>query len=523
MNAIQGILHSMLGRPLVRHARCPRREPPAIAQNMDADRVHAVLRSAEAGNMADFFSLARDITTGHGHTLSEFAKRKLAVVGPGHSVAPRNNDNPDDVAFAAAIGDHIDSITGWYDAMLHLLDSTLYPVALVEKRYKPSRRTGWRYELADLVPVPYHLLDYTTGVLRVQDTDPEGNILPTYHVPEPLRYIVHRGHPLASIPDTWGGPMRAVIFWWLFAVMDRDWWARFLDRFGTPFLEGTYNEGDDDSRMLLEAAFASASRLMGIAVPDGSRVQVHSVNTSQAGDAFERFHSVANAEISKIIVGQTLSADGQNLGFGGGQGKLQGSVRDDIRQFDATRLAHAVRAQIFSPLAAINGWTRPLPLISWGATDDEALETSGALLSSLFQAGLRVTDPGIEVLSRRLAIPLERLPSQPASAVPAPIQGQALASTGPVPGRIAASRSAAARSAVDSIAAAGAGGFAASMRALMAPLTDAVSMSSGLHDLEIRLQTIVPDLDLTTAADIALAALIASGATAAIMFRDPPE
>ena len=42
---------------------------------------------------------------------------------------------------------------------------TLYPVALVEKVYRPSMQAGLRYELAELVPVPHRLLDSTDGYL----------------------------------------------------------------------------------------------------------------------------------------------------------------------------------------------------------------------------------------------------------------------------------------------------------------------------------------------------------------------
>ena len=48
---------------------------------------------------------------------------------------------------------------------------------------------------------------------------------------------------LTSVPDNWGGPMRSIIFWWLLGHMGRDWWARYLDKYGSPFVVGKYDQG----------------------------------------------------------------------------------------------------------------------------------------------------------------------------------------------------------------------------------------------------------------------------------------
>lgn len=486
-----------------------RYEPSAIAQTMDASRLSGVLRSAESGNMADFFSLARDVIAGHGHTQAQFATRKLAVLGNAQTVTAVNEAVSLEGTIAATVGKHLDSLPSWFDAMVHLLDSTLLPVSVVEKIWKASDRPGWRYELAELRPVPYRLLDYSTGCLRIRDTGPDGEPLGTTHEPNSLRYIVHRGHLLTSTPDTWGGPMRAVLFWWLFAVQDRDWWVRNLERFGAPFLEGTYNKDDDQSRYLLQQAFSAATRLFGIAVPDDASVKIHQANTSQSGDAFEQFHSTANKEISKIILGQTTSSEAQSTGLGSSIGKEQGEVRDDIRQFDALRLAATIRTQLIAQLCQLNGWPVDPPRIAWGVDDIAELDITGDLLKSLRDAGIRVTDDGIKTLSKRMAIPLERdtAPARPAV-------GSLSALAAPDPGRSFADRSDDARTAVDALAASAAPTLSAELAKALKPLSAAVNASTSISDLESRLRSAIPGLDLRTAADAAAGVLVAASANA---------
>lgn len=494
-----------------------RHEPAAIAQTMDAGRIGDILRDAESGNMRDFFSLARDVVSGHGHTLAEFGKRKLAVLAETQTITAGDEEDEAQQALAEAVGSHLEDLSSWFPGMVHLLDSTIYPVSVVEKVYKPSSKPGWRFELSELKPVPYRLLDFTEGYLRIRDCGPDGEDLGTTHAVDSLRYIVHRGHLLTSTPDTWGGPLRAILFWWLFAAQGRDWWARFLERFGAPFLEGTYDKQDDQSRYLLERAFSSATRLFGIAIPDDASVKIHQANTTQGGDAFSQFHSVANREISKIVLGQTLSAEGQNLGLGGGQASAQEGVRDDIRRFDALMLSATIRTQLIAPLFRLNGWTIPTPRISWGGDDMEDIEVIGKMVDSLKKAGIRVTDEGIATISKRLAIPLERDLVDPIARPPI---GALSALASPDPGRQLATTSQAAREAIDATAAAAAPTLSAALAATLSPLAALVAESTSIADLEARLRERIPTLDHTQAATLAEAALVTASVNSAANFRE---
>lgn len=486
------------------------REPEAISQTMDAGRIHDVLRAAESGDMRDFFSLVRDIVSGHTHTLTEFGKRKLAVIAETQSFPPADPDDPVQVARAKEIGSELELLPCWNTGMLHLLDSTLYPVSLLKKIYRPSSRPGWRYELADLIPVPYHQLDYTTGTLRIRDVNEDGLPTGTFHEPDSIRYVIHRGHLLTSCPDTWGGPMRAILFWWLFSTQNRDWWARFLERFGSPFLEGTYDKNDDTSRTLLERAFSGATRLFGIAVPDDASVKIHQANTSQGGNAFMEFHGTANREISKLILGQTLSAEGQNLGLGGGQAGVQDGVRGDLRQFDTMMLAFTVRTQILKPLCEINGWTGEPPRIAWGGDDVEDLDTLSQVLERLATTGIHLTDEGIDSVSKRMALPLVRVPSAPV----APPVGRLSALAAPDP------RQAKSSDAIDKVAAAGSGGLSDAFIEMFSPLGAIVAESSSLADLESRLLNAVPTLSAFRASELAQAVLVTASANSARNFRE---
>jgi phage gp29-like protein len=496
-------------------------ETPAIAHTLDADRLSSILRSAEAGNMEDYFGLCRDVIGGHTHAQAEFGKRKLAVIGKDTVFSPDDENRPAAVALAEEIERQVTQLPNWMDIELHLLDSTLYPLSIVEKIYRPSDRPGVRYELAELRPVPYRLIDYTEGRLMLWDVDDKGQRLATRHCPDPTRYMIHRGHALTSLPDTWGGPMRAVLFWYFFSVADRSWWARFLDRFGAPFMEASYDESDDAARLTLSRAFSAATKLFGIAVPKSVELKMHQANSSQGGDAFEKFHAVANEEMSKAIVGQTLSATGQNLGLGGGQAAVQENVRDDIREFDSKRLAHTLKTQLFVPICQMNGWFEKPPTIQWGGESSDDLAITSDFLSALPNAGLQITDEGIKILSKRSGLPLERLP-----AGTPPLSGLPLAAGVPRLRDLKTStelRTDRLREANDAIARSGAEEFAQAMHDSLAPVRSILAASASMDDFERRLREEFPGIPSRKAAEILAAAMISNAANAILEFPTPAQ
>lgn len=390
----------------------PRAMTGALAQTMTVDEIANIFREAEACDPTRLFALYRDIILAHSHLQTQLSTRKLAVLGDVLNVKPFDKNSAADVATAEALK-AVKHHPDWHRACNHLLDSVLWPVAVVEKVYQPSTVPGLRYELSRLVPVPHELLDFRDGQLKIKDTDELGNPSSTTHDPSPFRYIVHRGH-LLTTPDHWGGPMRSLVIWWLLGTMSREWWARFLDRYGAPFVVGKYPSGDDDSRGVLQTAFAWATKIGGLVVTNDTDVEIKQASASDSGDAFEKFHGICNREMSKLILGQTITADAQSTGLGSGVANAQEGVRQDIRQFDAMQLGATFTTQFAAQFCLINGLKGQAPLFVWGTVSPAELKATGEFLTALKTGGLRVSDESIGLLSERAGMTLERDESAPA-------------------------------------------------------------------------------------------------------------
>ncbi|WP_043588949.1 phage portal protein family protein [Geminisphaera colitermitum] len=388
--------------------------PTSIASTLTVDDVHDTFRAAEGGDVTRLFQLYQEIIASDSHLQGRFADRKEAVTSDTLSIQPWDKKNPDDVIAAAVIEAMIADYPKWENACAHLLDSVLWPVSLLEKTFRLSSKPGLRYELAELTSVPYQLLSYTSGELEILPTNTEGwPVGPGGQKPEEGRYIIHRGH-LLSLPDNWGGPMRSIVFWWLLSMMDRDWWARFLDRYGGPFLVGKYDQADDDSRAVLLSAFQFSQKMGGLVISKETEVEIKQAAANDSGAAYQTFLELCNREKSKLILGETLSSDAQATGMNSGTSDAQASKRQDKRQSDARRLAATLRHQLFTQYLRINGYRGRAPLAVWGSLEADETEATGSLISSLAAGGLRIADSGLETISERIGLPIERMPSAPA-------------------------------------------------------------------------------------------------------------
>ncbi len=485
-----------------------RHDPSAIAHTLNVDRIHNILREAEGGNTSQLFALYRDLILSDNHAQGEFAKRKLAVLGDTLNIQPVDENDAADVQAADAIRKMISDCDCWQKALVHLLDASLYPVSILEKVFRPVSRGGLRYELDDLVPVNYQLLDYREWDLRIFASDPQsGQRLPVSNAPDPSGYIIHRGHLLTS-PDNWGGPMRSILFWWLFGTMDREWWGRFLERFGAPFIVGKYDQTDDASRSVLERAFSSATRLFGVVISKQTEIELQQAATSQTGEAFERFHSICQREKSKLILGQTLSAEAQSTGLGSGVSNTQESVRQDIRQYDSLTLGHTLRTGLFRQYLSINGLPGRAPNCSWGSETYENAESISKVLLALTQAGYDLTDESLAIVSARLGWTVTRRTLAGAATAPFGVL--------PMSAQPVIARRNRLEDANTQIAREGAATLALSFRGSLAPVRALILQSSSPEDLEARIRTFYADWSparVTPLIEEALVAYSANGSS----------
>lgn len=382
----------------------PRQELPNISRSLTGNQLISILDAAESGDTRELFTLYRDMLSDN-QIQSDLIKRKAAVLGDTINMQEVDENSPADIAAK----DHCKKLitNGQFtDLISHCLNSTLWPVAVTEKKFKYIDGLG--FVLDKIIPVHYQLLDYSKGHMRIFDLDPQGKPLPTSHFPDPSRYIIHRGHIL-PMRDQEGGPMRALLFWWLLRTQSRQWWADLLERFGVPFLKGKYQ--DPEGKDVLVKAFRLAVRLGAIVVSKNTEVEVVQATTGDSSNAHERFIELCNREISKLVVGQTLSSNVQPTGMGSGTAEFQSEVRADLRKMDSVLLSRTIREQLLIQYCLINNQPGQPPNILFGSDSAAELASMFNMLKGLKEVGLEPDDDGLITLSKSCGFGLRRVQS----------------------------------------------------------------------------------------------------------------
>jgi phage gp29-like protein len=443
--------------------------------NLDVDFVAGCIQSAQQGDITRLLALYRDIESSDATIQGAINTRKLAVLARGFSVQPAPNSGEVGQAVADEVQAMLARSESFVDACTWLLHGCVWPVSVVNKRWIAG---GTRFSHPEFRIVPLELYDYTDRTLRIKDVGGNGEPLTTTHTPDANRFLIHRGHMLMA-PDLWGGPMRALVFWYLFSTQDREWWARFLERFGAPFLVGNYDKNDDDSRMVLERAFSEATRLFGVVATKETQISIQQAgNTSGSSDAFQKFHECAKDEKLMLILGQTLSSKASPTGLGNGASSLQGEVREDVKLWDAFKLANTVKSGVVVPWMRANGIQGPAPEVIFGGFNPADLAKMAEFLKSLSTSGLQLTDESIDIVSKQAGITLER--SKTSSSSPPGFGGTpGLAPMSPVAAQLALAASTLPQVTLanESLASRGAAALSRAFSGELAPLAEIIASS----------------------------------------------
>jgi hypothetical protein len=430
----------------------PRWEPINISQNSTAQSIQTAIREAENGETRELFRFYRDIILGDDHVQGCINARKICMLSMPINFMPQDKNNPDDVEAAAACRRAKDDCENWNDAMSTMLSSCFWPVKIMERLYRPAdeARSGepkmqWTLrKFEDVNPMLFCFRwSYLTGGIAMGTASPiqqaglgltPGNFMIDLEVWEPFfklwptdnsgriiydcasaqyldrsRHIVHRNHLLTEFRDNWGGPGRAITGWWLLRQLGRDWFAQFMQTYGKPFVKMKVDVEDQDAIDFARQALDVARRIGGLVIDHEDEAELVAAMVQGGAEGHKTWGEVCNGAISRLICGQEMASTAKSGSeTGSSQAKLQGSVREDIAQFDQQKLGETVVKQICNPFLLLNGLPGRVTA-NWGGQSGEEAEKTGSLLLSLSQAGLTPADDQLPVISERVGFTVQRV------------------------------------------------------------------------------------------------------------------
>lgn len=346
-------------------------------------RLAEIFKEADAGDVLRQAELFEEMEEKDPHLFSQLQTRKNAVTGLDYEIIPFDPDDPRDKEIAEFVQDQIGGIEGFEDVMLDLLDA-------IGKGFSVSE-IMWGYDgghvVVNDIRFRYQKRFFwdQDDVFRVRtDEAPEGIELPNN------KFIVHKykarsGHPSRA------GVLRVVSWMYLFKNYTIKDWVAFCEVYGQPLRTGKYAPGasEEEKSALMRALVQIGTDAAGI-FPDTSTIDLITTEKGGSIDLYERLARYCDEQISKAVLGQTLTSDS-----GGGsyaQSKTHNDVRHDLTIADCKALAATLRRDLIRPLVLFNfGDDSRVPYLRFDAEESEDLEQTANIIGALVEkTGLKV-------------------------------------------------------------------------------------------------------------------------------------
>lgn len=330
-----------------------------INDGLTPERLAGVFKRADAGDVRSQAELFELLEERDAHVLCERDKRRNVIVDLDYTVEPADDD-PRNVRVAEFVQGFFDDCAEWDDNLVALQDA-------VGKGYS-SLELGWEISegqanISSMEPIKqsrFLFIDEKGQLCNVPrlltDTDMMGVDIPAW------KTIMH------VYGGKTGSPSRAGIYrvasWMVlfknYAIKD---WVIFCELFGMPLRLGKYDSGatENDKKALFSAIASIGSDAAGV-ISKATEIEfIESAKGSAASDLWKMLADFCNAEISKAILGQTLTTQ---VGASGSYAasKTHNEVRLDLLKADGRAIATTIRSQLIRPLVGFNfGWDTPLP------------------------------------------------------------------------------------------------------------------------------------------------------------------
>lgn len=353
-----------------------------VADNLGPDRLANILRAAGEGDNHDYLTLAEEMEERDGHYASVLSTRKLALAGLDIRVDSFSDDKRD-VEIADAVRELVDA-PGFGEMVFELTDA-------LGKGYSVSEiiwdRTGkvWVPERYAHRDPRFFRWDRETGhQLRLLDeADPVNGIaLP------PHKFVVHRPKLRSGLPVRGGLARLAAVAYMCKAWAWKDWMA-FADVFGMPMRVGTYGTGAKEADIArLMRAVANLGSDAAAVIHESTKITFEAApNTAGAADFFERLANFWDKQVSKAVLGQTMTTDdGASLS----QAKVHNDVREDLLKADAKGLQNTLNLQLVQAFVDLNFGAGRYPRLVVQVPEPEDLKLLVESLEKLVPLGLEV-------------------------------------------------------------------------------------------------------------------------------------
>ncbi len=306
------------------------------------------------------------------HLTSVIQTRKVGTLNREWRIEPgaHGGGDPDEQSKKAALA-FADDLGNFnmFDVISEILDAPYYGMTPIEIMYEPD---GGLWHITNLRCLP------STWFVYDKDNNPrflsKEEMISGEALPE-NKFVFARHFP--SYENPYGLRLLSRVFWPItFKKGGVRFWMKFLEKFGIPFVIGKYKEGT--SKALQAELLNNLVNMVQDAaavVPEGSAIDVLKAEgkSSSSDGSFSKLKDAMEAGISKVIMGQTLTAElsGDKGSFAAS--KTHENVLESYRDCDA-RLVKDTIERIAAIYVKVNFEGASTPRFIWHEEDDPRKE-----------------------------------------------------------------------------------------------------------------------------------------------------
>jgi phage gp29-like protein len=351
-----------------------------VAASVTPARLSAILRDAAMGEMQEFLTLAEEMEEREGQYASQLRTRKSAIKAIEPAIVAGKGARAREIA--DAVRDELVETPAFKQMLPDALDALGKGYSATEIIWKLGGRR-WsvdRYCWRD--PRLFQFDRENRRELRIRALGTtDGLPLP------PFKFIVHLPKLKSGLPARNGLARIACWHFMLKSYTLKDW-ASFLEVHGMPLRLGKYPGGtsNKDKAVLLRAVRDLGSDAAAI-IPQGMEIEF--VETKGFSEKpFEGLAKYLDQQLSKIILGQTMTADD---GSSMAQAKVHDKVRVDIKEDDAEELENTLNRDLIRPWIDLNyGPQQHYPSLRLPVLEREDLQVYPKAIAELVDRGLEI-------------------------------------------------------------------------------------------------------------------------------------
>lgn len=352
------------------------------SRGLTPPRLAAILLEAEEGDATRYLELAEDMEEKDLNYMAQLGTRKRAVAQLDITVEAAS-DSAEDVRSADLVREFLrrDELE---EVLVDILDAVGKGYSVCEILWETSERQWMPRDIVWRDP-RWFQFDREDGVtLRLR----EGAELRPL---TPFKYIVHVHKAKSGLPIR-GGLARAAGWAYLFKNFTIKDWVAFAEIYGQPYRVGKYHPSatESDKSKLLQAVASIGSDAAAI-IPEGMLIEFIEAARTGAVDLYQKLAEYLDAQVTKAILGQTLTSDVSSRGGSRALGDVHDRVRRDIMRSDARQLASTLNRALVRPIVDLNlGPQKAYPRLRIGLPDELTTMQKLQALHRLVPVGLDV-------------------------------------------------------------------------------------------------------------------------------------